>query len=207
MDANRTISFWSICYSATSNTISGEDAVKECAGGRWRVGYIDPTTETEAKDTNERLLTRMNGSTDSARKRTTGEAYENGNGYTHNVKMDGNDWTTLCPATLADNAVFPDATAGNRKGWGCIIFDTFMSTTNAASDVLTKQSGCPTSDHRWFGNTDATYGLGFGFDKTDGATTTMRANADKCLNDGIGGGRELDGNRVKPNNDSRDWSF
>ena len=208
MDANRTISFWSICYSATSNTVSGEDAVKECAGGRWRIGYINSTSETEASNTNARLLKRMNGSTDNARKRSAGEAYESGNGYSANAKMDGNDWTTLCPAPFADNAVFPDATAGNRKGWGCVIFDTYMSTTNSASDALTKQSGCPTFDHRWFGNDDGYYGLGFDFDKSDGASTTMRTIANKCWNEGQDCGRELDGNRVKPNGDNpQDLSF
>jgi hypothetical protein len=49
--------------------------------------------------------------------------------------------------------------------------------------------------------------LGFDFDKAGGAATTMRAVADKCQNDGQGGGRQLDGNRVKPNEDNRDWSF
>ena len=156
----------------------------------------------------------MNGSTDNARKRTAGEAWDSGSGYHTNVftgvlnaKMDGNDWTTLCPAPLADNAVFPASNPGNRKGWGCIIFDTYMNVTNSASDALTKVSGCPTSDHRWFGNADGKYGLGFDFDKTGGAATTMRAVADKCRNEGVGGGREMDGNRVKPSKDNRDWPF
>jgi len=207
MNANRAISFWSICFSAASNSVTGEDSVKECAGGRWRVGYINTTSESEVEIVNERILTRMNGNADNARKRTAGEAYENGNGYTNNVKMDGNDWTTLCPAPLADNAVFPDITAENRKGWGCIIFDTYMSQSYSANDALLKQNGCPTSNHRWFGNADGKYGLSFDFDKTGGAATTMRGVADKCLNDGNGGGRKLDGDRVKPNEDNRDWSF
>ena len=207
MDANRAIGLWSICYSATSNSATGEAAVKESAGGRWRSGYIDTTYETEAQGVNERLLGRMNGSTDSARKRTAGEAYETGNGYTSNVKMDGNDWTTLCPAPFADNAAFPNTTTGNRKGWGCIILDTYMCSTNAASDALMKVTGCPTSNHRWFGNSDGIYGLGFDYDKTGGAATTMRAVADKCRSEGLGGGRELDGDRVEPSKDDRDWSY
>ena len=207
MDATRAISLWSICYSATSNIVTGEAAVKECAGGRWRSGYIDRTEESEARNTNERLLRRMNGSTDGAMRRTAGEAYESGNGYSTNAKMDGNDWTTLCPAPLAHNAVFPDVAAGNRKGWGCIIFDTYMCGTNAATAALLKTAGCPTYGHRWFGNDDGDYGLGFCFDKTGGSATTMRAVADKCRNEGSSGGRELDGNRVKPNKDDRNWSF
>ncbi len=207
MDANRTIGMWSICYSASDNPSEGESSVKEATGGRWRSGYWNPTDETEARDVNKKFLERMNGTTDSTRKRTAGEAYEDGNGYTNNVKMDGNDWTTLCPAPLADNAVFPDTTAENRKGWGCIVFDTYMSEDNSANEALIKQSGCPTSNHRWFDNADGYYGLGFDFDKTGGATTTMRAVADKCRNKGGTEGRRMDGNRVTPSGDNRESSF
>jgi hypothetical protein len=38
-------------------------------------------------------------------------------------------------------------------------------------------------------------------DKTSGAATTVRANADKCKNSDPDGGRQLDGDRVKPNGD------
>jgi hypothetical protein len=39
--------------------------------------------------------------------------------------MDGNAWTTLCPAPLASGAVYPaSAVAEKRKGWGCILLDT-----------------------------------------------------------------------------------
>ena len=121
--------------------------------------------------------------------------------------MDGNDWTTFCPAPLANKAVFPDTTAGNRNGWGCIIFDTYMCSTNEATDALEKTTGCPTSDHRWFGNANGDYGLGFDFDKTGGAATTMRAVADKCRNEGEVGGLPMDGDRVTPGGDDREWSF
>lgn len=218
MNANRAICLWSICYSATSNTVTGEDAVKECAGGRWRVGYVEQTYEQEDREVNGKFLMRLNGSTDNAQRRTAGTAWDQGTGYhVHqlqdskqgqvNAKMDGNDWTTLCPAPLANNAVFPDTTAGNRKGWGCIIFDTYMCSTNAATDALLKTTGCPTTNHSWFGNADGYYGLGFDFDKTGGAATTMRAVADKSRNEETGGGREMDGDRVQPSKDNRDWSF
>jgi len=207
MNANRTIAMWSICYSASDNPGTGEASVKEAAGGRWRSGYFNPTDMIEARDVNNKFLKRMNGTTDNARKRTAGEAYDGGTDYTSNLKMDGNNWTTLCPAPLADNAVFPDTAAGNRKGWGCIIFDTYMNQNNPASDALLKLSGCPTTDHRWFGNSDGVYGLGFDFDKTGGAGTTMRAVADKCRNDGGSKGRQMDGDRVTPSGDNREWSF
>ena len=37
-NSNRTITMWSICNSASSNPGTGEAAVKEAAGGRWRFG-------------------------------------------------------------------------------------------------------------------------------------------------------------------------
>lgn len=207
MNANRTIGMWSICYSASDNPGEGESSVKEATGGRWRSGYWNPTDEAEAQTVNKTFLERMNGTTDSARKRTAGQAYDTGAGYTANLKMDGNNWTTLCPAPLADNADFPDGTAGNRKGWGCFIFDTYMCSTSAATDALLNITGCPTTNHRWFGNVDGYFGLGFDFDKTGGAATTMRAVADKCRNEGGADGRRMDGDRVTPNGDNCEWSY
>jgi len=50
-------------------------------------------------------------------------------------------------------------------------------------------------------------GLGFDFNKTGGAATTMRAVADKCRNEGGAEGRQMDGDRVTPGGDNREWSF
>jgi hypothetical protein len=149
----------------------------------------------------------MNGVTDGALRRTAGEAYDNKTGYTGNLTMSGNPWTTLCPAPLADNSLFPEtAVSETRKGWGCILFDTYMNTTNSANDALTVVSGCPITNRRWFGNADGYYGVGFDFDKTGGSNTTLRAVADRCRNKGIQG-RAMDGDRVQPNNDDKEWSF
>jgi hypothetical protein len=82
-----------------------------------------------------------------------------------------------------------------------------MCSSNAADAALVKTEGCSTTNHCWFGNADGSYGLGFSFDQTDGAATTMSTVADKCRNEGLDGGREMDGDRVKPNKDNLDWSF
>jgi len=212
LDDNKAIAMWSICYSAKAG--SKGNAVKEEAGGRWRSGYKDLTNESEATGVNTKFLKRMNGETDNAERRTAGEAYDGGNNYnTSNFLMDGNDWTTLCPAPMRDDPVWPDANPGNRYGWGCIIFDTYMDDTIGANTALTCESGGPTHDHRWGAptkkdGTGTAYGkylLGFDFDKTSGAATTMKAEADNCKNPD--GGRKMDGDRTQPNGDDRSWSY
>lgn len=203
---NKTITMWSICYSATAG--SGGAAVKEAAGGRWRVGYIDPTFESEAKAVNEKLLGNMNGTLNSGLRRTAGEAYDNGNGYTSNVKMDGNDWTTLCPAPMQVNPVWPDSDPGKRYGWGAIIVDTYMDDTVTATDALKKNSGGNTYSHDWKCETShGKFALGFDYDKTDNTATEMKAVADKCKNAPTGEGREMDGDRKTPNKDDKLWSY
>jgi len=82
-----------------------------------------------------------------------------------------------------------------------------MNETISASSALSKETGGLTYDHRWSGNTNGKYILGFDYDKTDGTATTMRAVAAECKNKDPDGGRELDGNRVQPSKDNRDWSY
>ena len=159
---------------------------------------------------NETFLQRMNGTTDNASKRTAGGAYENGNGYTDNLRMDGNPWTTLCPAPLAVGPVYPaSAVTEKRKGFGCILLDTALNNTPPATGAVIKDSGGATiSDTRWLKDADGNfYGIGFTFDKTsDNSSTTMKAVSDKIRNKGAGG-RAMDGDGVQPNEDDKQWSF
>ena len=51
------------------------------------------------------------------------------------------------------------------------------------------------------------YGVGFKFDKTlDNSPLTVKAAADKIRSEGAGG-RQMDGDRVTPNGDDKQWSF
>ncbi len=209
-DANNTITFWDICHSASAGT--GEPAVKEAAGGRWRIGYLDTTGETECRAVNQMFLKRMNGKTDDTTRRTAGRAWDGGTNYpgwpTLNVQMDGNDWTTLCPAPMHNDPVWPASNPGDRYGWGCVVFDTYMNDNYSAASALVRVTGGPTYAHTWAGNTYGKSILGFDFDKTGGGATTMKAEADNCRNkDGAGKGRKLDQNRVAPNGDDRTWSY
>ena len=208
LNANKSITFWDICYSATGNPSQGEASVMEAAGGRWRIGYINPTYESQCTTVNTKFLERMNGTTDNAEKRTAGEAYDNKSGYPSNVQMDGNDWTTLCPAPMTDDPFFPGTVPGNRYGWGCTIFDTYMRDAEAAGSALIGISGTTAYSPHWAG--DTSYGkfiLGFSYDKTGGTGQTVRAVADHCKNADPDGGREMDGDRVTPNGDDRDWPY
>jgi len=113
----------------------------------------------------------------------------------------------LCPAPVAK---FPSASPGTRKGWGCIVFDTYMNEDVAAGDALSKVSGgCTISNIRWIENGSGRYAIGFDFDNSGAGGATMKAEADECVHaSGIAGsGRRLDGDGVTPNGDDVTWSF
>ncbi len=170
---------------------------------------------------NKKFLQRMNGKTDNSEKRTAGEAWDNNkNYYLHyvfppdsmqgkvNAKMDGNDWTTLCPAPMKESPVWPQSNPGNRKGAGCIIFDTYMNDC-VEDDPVYRLSGRNITDSGWIENTKASFGWRFKFGST-GGTTKMKADGIMCnsYHEGIINlGRELDGDRKTPNKDHKEWSF
>jgi hypothetical protein len=201
LNKNKAIFMWGICYS---------DSIKDAAGGRWRSGYVNPTNEGECEGVNEQFLKRMNGTFDSARKRTAGEAWGGGAGYTSNVRMSGNGWTTLCPAPMAERRVWPAGSAFGF-GFGCIIFDTYMNDTRSPGDALIRTMGGPTCNHRWGPETVEDAGtkflLGFDFENPPGVSTRMIAVATECTNKDPDGGRELDGDRVAPHKDPADWGY
>ncbi len=202
LDTGDAISMFMSCHGATN----GANSLVNRAGGRVKYGYVPSPAHTNMRSNNNMLFGRMNGSVDGGSRRCAGEAYEGGTDYADDLRMFGNDWTTLCPAPLA---VFPASSPGSRKGWGCIIFDTYMDDSYAAAQAVTKLSGsCGVSNFRWVDNGSGKYCLGFNFDNTGGGGATMRAHADKCKNDCDGDlGRKLDGNRIQENEDDRDWTF
>jgi len=226
---NNAITLWSICYSADT---SAGTSVKEAAGGRWRSGYELPVDMYEATTVNNAFLGRMNGTISNGILRTAGSAYNDTGVDYHtyigpawndvrldfdwvtktdgSVRMDGNPWTTLCPAPLAIAPVYPTSpVTENRKGWGCILLDTLLDNTPLATDAVIKEfGGAVISDTHWLKDTEGNfYGVGFVFDKTlDNSSTTMKAVSDKIRNKGTEG-RAMDGNRVQPNKDDKQWSF
>jgi len=162
------------CHSAQGGTNASALAY---AGGRARFGHTGGHTDAQQEADMERLFKRMNGSLDSALKRTAGEAYGAG-GYNSDFKLHGNDWTTLNPAV---RSAFPDGVAGNRKGSGCILFDTYMDDSVPAHSAVTNVSGS-ISGLRWIDNGSGRIGITFEFDKTGGGAQEVKARADKCRN-------------------------
>ena len=204
LDWMRSITLLDVCFGAEGGSISLLDLV----GGRTRLGYpgLDPNTTNN----NSRLFGRMNGSLDAGSegtRRTTGAAYD-GWTYASNMVMRGSEWTTLAPAPVA---VFPDSPPGNRRGWGCVVFDTYMDDTFAsASQALVKVTGaCAVSNFRWVDNGSGSFCVGFDFDNPVVGGTQMKAVSEKCLHESgnSGGGSELDGDRISPNGDDKIWGF
>jgi hypothetical protein len=128
------------------------------------------------------------------------------------VQMDGDWWTTLCPAPLEINPVYPASdVTDKRKGFGCILLDTTLDKTLPAVEAVIKESGgAGITDVHWLEDSEGNvYGVGFTFDKTsDNSPTTMKAVADKIRNENKNmEGRQMDGDRVQPNEDDFDWSY
>ena len=157
----------------------------------------------------------MNGSHYTGTRRTAGRAYGEGaefyhesTEYTNQLVMGGNVWTTLCPAPSVS---FPSEIITARKGWGCVIFDTYVDKDwESASNALALVSGsCTISNVQWLSNPYGEYGIGFDFDKTGTGSVTVKVHADKCLHDcsNTGMGRELDGDRIDENGDDYEWEF
>jgi hypothetical protein len=195
------------CYSAAGGTTS---SVAALAGGRAGFGYPYPSTYYDDTINVPLLLNRLNGSTDSASKRTVGKAWGDGSEYVHSFTRFGGEigkWTTINPAP---NAVFPSAAVGGRKGAGCIIFDSYMDSSLSADLAVQKVSvNAPVSPRRWFANGSGNYLDSFDFDRHAAGSITLRAEADFCKNKkpaNYGSTRKMSGDRQTYGED-KDWSF
>lgn len=206
LNKRKAITAWISCSAAAKNGALPPDQSSNMAraGGRVQFGYNATVDTGTAKDDFKKLLSRMNGTKGNAKKRVAKDAYDAG-GFDNRFKMYGNGYTTLCPSSLA---TFPSANPGERKGWGCIIFDTYMMGDYfPANQAVIKTNGtCSVSDFRWVSNGYGMFCDGFEFDNENGGGATMKADADKCQADGIGNLR-LDGDGEAPNGDDWPWSF
>ena len=204
LDTKRAIVSWNICFSATG--AGSLSSVKEAAGGRWRIGYANATTGFEGSWVNGTFFTYMNGKSGGGLRRTAGAAFADGSEYPANVRMSGNPWTTLCPAPAASGAWTPDAMVpAGRKGWGCLIFDTYMSDACPAAQVF---SGDGISDVRWVNLGAGLRAVGFHYDKAAVNPVWLNVNTRDCVSEGPGGGRSVDYDRVSPNGETGGvWIF
>jgi hypothetical protein len=209
---NKAIVIFIACHSAEGGI--GYSCVAS-AGGRVGFGYEGEPSQQDGLDDVSLLFARMKGASADATKRTAGKAYADGASFHGSFKMIGNGcgqthkWTVLCPSP---NALFPWEPVGARRGAGCIVFDTYMDIGNAADEAVIVASGAGgCSPRRWFGNAAGAYGISFDFDKRIFVGgILMRAVAEKCAANalfGWGMGSKLDGDRVAPNRDDREWDF
>ena len=175
--------------------------IKEAAGGRWRIGYSGAMDVGGFDGVTRKLLQRMNGTDPdySATRRTAGEA-QGGGGFPVETQMDGNAWTTLCPAPMEVLPQSPPLIDGYY--WCGIIFDTYMDTTVSANDALPLPPGY---NKYWSGETGyGEYALGFDYTVDNGqGHGTATADADFCTD----GSKKMDGDRVAPNADDRTWQY
>jgi hypothetical protein len=163
------------------------------------------TTGFEGSWANGTFFTYMNGKNGAGLRRIAGSAYGDGSEYPVNVRMDGNPWTTLCPAPVAIGAWTPAQTIGNHAGWGCLMLDTYMSDVNSASQAVV---GDRISNVRWVPLGAGKRAVGFHYDKSSGGVIWLNVHTRDCLSDGAGGGRGVDYNRICPSGENDDdWVF
>ncbi|MBN1294196.1 MAG: hypothetical protein JXB48_20340 [Candidatus Latescibacteria bacterium] len=205
LDSNKSIVVWSSCYSA-NNTYG--TSVRDSAGGRWRVGYWEACTESENQKTNKELFKSLSGTLHTTKRRTAGEAWNNGTGYSSNTRMKGNPWTTLCPAPMLKNRWFPnntDAKAGKRMGAGCVLFDTYVKNDISVNKALKRESGAKIFNKRWGGWNYGGGGLwlksfhiSFDYDNMIGSGGKIKVFGEKVRDQEEGKGRGFDANRKAP---------
>lgn len=200
LDATKAIVHWAL---------GSSDAYKNYAGGRWRVGYSGSAyAGTAFQPTTEQLLRRMNGTQFGGTRRTAGEAWGAGADFPSATVMDGNPWTTLCPAPIESNATYPQVVPQRTGSYWCgIIFDTYMDTT-ITGGLKSVPGG--NSLGNWYPYTQfGSHVLGFTYYiySLPYQARTIRAEASGI----VGGGKSMDGNRVAPNGenpaDNLTWQY
>ena len=106
------------------------------------------------------------------------------------ARMQGNRWTTLAPAFIPEPPCMPSAASARAgKGWGCVVFDTYLDGTVSAASAIQQISGPTISGVRWVQVGAGKRAIGFTYDKSGGGTIKLRVVPANILNEGIGGGR------------------
>ncbi len=218
-DGNRAIGLFLGCDTAVdapanANFAELRKAVIDKAGGREAFGYKKGVPASAVEADVPKLLGNMNGSLGGGANRTARYAFLR-NEYTENFVWKGNGWTTLCPAPeqtfpKPGSSLYTDAT-GMRRGFGCVLFDTYLDESQSPAQAVSKLDGGGALDAgpRWFAG-NQTFGIGFEFSLMESALLTMRAHSAFCVNKGSADGRrKLDADSVAPNGDGKnlDWTF
>jgi len=181
------------CHGAEPSPTS-PDSLMANVGGRVVLAYTGLTDTSQHQPNMATFFTRLAGTYDSRwnGRRTAGEAWNGGSGYSSNLRMIGNDWTTLEPAVQ-----FCGKTGFHEdKGAATIAFDTYMDSSVSADTAVEITAGSG-SARRWFAPIEATslkpriYGISC--DLTGPTAASLKAVAANCLNEHITGadGRKM----------------
>ena len=136
----------------------------------------------------------MNGKYGGGLRRTAGTAFGNGSEYLPIVRMAGNPWTTLNPALISGEPRMPasagfNSSARDGRGWGCVVFDTYLDGTVSAASAIRQLSGPMITDVRWIQVGAGKRAIGFRYDKSNGIPVMLELVPDNIRNEGVGGGR------------------
>ena len=204
-DKRNSIVLWACCMSAT---------LLDCCGGRWRSGYEMVCEEPECSRVNSQFLKRMNGIFGAGTFRPAGTAYSQGRSsmLPTSVRMEGNLWTTLCPAPIIGNPTFPSsALAEGDVAFGCLLLDTFVK---AKSNMIKVIAGDGVSGVTPLRQEGAKYPFGVGFRiKKGSGTIKVKSEAIKVYiesatpNDEFASGKTMDVDRIAPNGGIIEWEF
>lgn len=177
--------------------------MQKSVGGRVQFGYLGIIQSTDDEVYNYNILFgNMSGEYSEGQYRTANAAFGNGQNFKDGFSMTGDGWTTLGPAPILSNDnIFPEfissPTGTKRKGYGGIIFDTYMDDTFTANAAVQHPYGGKVSTRRWIYNSVGAYGISFDFDLTQGGTIHLNAVADKCTSKALlyNENKKLSGNR------------
>ncbi len=204
-DRRNSVVLWASCFSST--------LLSSC-GGRWRSGYDVTTRESECCRVNSQLIGRMNGSVGAGTLRPAGVAYSDGRGSMSptSVRMEGNPWTTLCPAPIIGTPTFPSSNLSEDDvAFGCLLLDTFVK---AKSNMIKVIAGDEVSGIAPLRQEGAAYPFGVGFRiKKGSGTIKVRSEAIKHYiesatpNDEFAPGKTMDADRITPNGGTVEWVF
>ena len=204
-DKRNSIVLWGSCISAT---------LLNCCGGRWRSGYCDETDEAKCIQVYGPFLERMNGSIGQGTLRPAGRAYSNGRSSMgeESVRMEGNPWTTLCPAPVVGKPTFPSSSlAEGDVAFGCLVLDTFLKDKDNMLQVVSGEGVSAIAPLRQEGAAYP-FGVEFHIEKGKGKVK-VRSEARKVyiesatLDGEFSSGKTVDVDRVSPNGGVMEWEF
>ena len=205
-DGARSIGFFMACH--TADVIGGTTLI-DCTGGAESFGYTWLCTGLMHVADTTRLLGRMNGTSDGAKLRPAGKAFDAG-GYSNETVVNGaasgttifsrstngKYWVTLCPAPFViANASGVTPSTGNKVGFAGFALDTERDTSIAPASVFVGGGSFSIPPY----NLQQAWGVGVEWLLPMGGSMNMTADHTQVVGDGSTDLLFLDADRVAPN--------